>query len=230
MDSQSILMLEKRRKIYNFILKNPGLHLMEISRRMNIPKSTLTYHIHYLKKQGLIYEKNGPYYLRYFISNNVGNDNKTLLKLLRQKIPSQILLMIFWHAGSTLSEISREIGKHPTTIAYHLKKLKEKGVIKKAVIGDNVVYCHWRNCNGVIHRKAVCNETIYILESPQKLYDVLIMFKESLFDDMILEPVLYCLENEIPFHKRPIHINSVNKAFDNVFKLIYDIFPPPFMI
>ncbi len=36
-----ILTLEIRGGIYNFILKYPGLHLREISRRMDIPFSTL---------------------------------------------------------------------------------------------------------------------------------------------------------------------------------------------
>ena len=47
---KNILKLEIRRKIYDFVDKNPGLHVREISRRMDIPINTLIYHIKYLKK------------------------------------------------------------------------------------------------------------------------------------------------------------------------------------
>ena len=43
-----ILELEKRRKIYNYILTNPGLHFNEIVRGLQIPKTTLEYHLNYL--------------------------------------------------------------------------------------------------------------------------------------------------------------------------------------
>ena len=50
-DEKSILQLESRRQIYILIKKHPGLNLMELIRRTNIPKSTLKYHIDFLKKK-----------------------------------------------------------------------------------------------------------------------------------------------------------------------------------
>ena len=50
MDEELALKLETRRKIYTHILKAPGLHEREISRVLNIPLSTLDYHIQFLNK------------------------------------------------------------------------------------------------------------------------------------------------------------------------------------
>ena len=49
MERSEILNLENRRKIYNYIRDNPGLHLRELSRRLNIAYYNLDYHIRYLK-------------------------------------------------------------------------------------------------------------------------------------------------------------------------------------
>ena len=54
MVKEEILKLESRKLIYNYILEHPGLHFRELSRELKIPKSTLEYHLSYLKKLELI--------------------------------------------------------------------------------------------------------------------------------------------------------------------------------
>ena len=76
MIKNGILELETRRRIYNFILKNPGLHLREISRRSNIPKTTLIYHLNFLEKQGLIKTEANSRFTRYYTTNKVGKKDK----------------------------------------------------------------------------------------------------------------------------------------------------------
>jgi predicted transcriptional regulator len=61
--------IETKRRIYNFILKNPGLHMRELSRKMNIPYSTLKYHLYYLKNRELIIVRPSGKYYRFFVSN-----------------------------------------------------------------------------------------------------------------------------------------------------------------
>lgn len=51
MDEEQALDLEIRRKIYNHIVNSPGLYERELSRALNIPLSTLDYHLYYLKKE-----------------------------------------------------------------------------------------------------------------------------------------------------------------------------------
>jgi len=91
MNVEKILNLEKRRDIHNTILKNPGIHLREIVRKTNIPKSTLKYHLTYLRKHNLIIKKEDRGCNRYFVSNTVGNFEKKLIKYLRQPVTRKIL-------------------------------------------------------------------------------------------------------------------------------------------
>jgi len=76
MSKIDLIYLEKRRIIYNYILKNPGLHFRNISRKLKIPKSTIEYHLVYLKKQGLIVENQELGYLRYYASEKIGQKDK----------------------------------------------------------------------------------------------------------------------------------------------------------
>jgi len=93
--NENILKLETRRKIYNTILKYPGLHLRELSRRMNISFGTLRHHIAYLEKNNLIITKADHRYTGYYVSREVSQEDKELFNILRQKIPRKIILLMF---------------------------------------------------------------------------------------------------------------------------------------
>ena len=58
MSERRIAGIRARKTIYNLVENNPGLHLKDISRRTNMPKSTVKYHIEQLCKQNLLDVKN----------------------------------------------------------------------------------------------------------------------------------------------------------------------------
>lgn len=89
---ENILDLKIRRDLYDFIDKHPGLHLREISRRINIPRTTIRYHLKFLKKQELIKEKFEGRYKRIYITKKMGTEDKKILSLLRQRTPCRIFL------------------------------------------------------------------------------------------------------------------------------------------
>ena len=73
---------KRRIEIYNFILKYPGLHLSELSRKLNIPKSTMFYHLNMLKKHSFIVSKSNNRYTRYYAANNLSEIEKKFLNFL----------------------------------------------------------------------------------------------------------------------------------------------------
>ena len=70
---------ETREKIIKKIFEFPGLHLSELSRILDIPKSTLYYHLNYLIKQSTVISNSQYKYKRYYIDNEVGIVDKKLL-------------------------------------------------------------------------------------------------------------------------------------------------------
>lgn len=153
--------LENRRETYNFISKHPGLHLSELSRKLNISKSTISYHLNHLQKLGLIVTKSEGKYIRFYVANKVGEIDKKLLSLLRQDVPYRIVIFLLINPDSSQIRISRYLKRHPTTVSFHLSKLADLDIIET-----------FPNCN----------EIIYNIKNPQYIYDLLTKYEDSFFD------------------------------------------------
>ena len=128
---KNILQLEPRRKIYSFILNHPGVHFREISREMKIPRSTLDYHLHYLKKNELILVRKSGLYTRYFVSQTIGRDEKKAFSVLRKKTALHIVLVLSMRHVLSRAELSKELEISMSNVSYHLKKLIQAGIVEK---------------------------------------------------------------------------------------------------
>jgi len=53
MFKEEILENDRRRKIYTVIKKNPGLHIRELQRVLDIPLASLQYHLNYMRAEAL---------------------------------------------------------------------------------------------------------------------------------------------------------------------------------
>lgn len=226
MINEKIIVLEKRRIIYNFILNNPGLHLREISRRLNIPKTTLNHHITQLKKRDLIAERRNKRFVRYYIRNNVDRNHKEIINFIRQEVPRDIIIMIFTFVGCSKAELSQELQKHHSTISFHLKKLIDNKIIEPAGVGDGYIY---RKRNGrIIKRPPRYNETVYCLKDTYSVFDTFITYKESLPNDLHIVAFIDDIEKKPRKNWLPKQINSSKLAIDSVIDTFYEIFPLPF--
>ncbi|MCK4364807.1 MAG: ArsR family transcriptional regulator [Thermoplasmatales archaeon] len=92
MKKEGIIKLKTRKLIYNYILKHPGLHFRELSRELKIPKSTLDYHLSFLKKLELIKVKSNGRYNRYYAMKQVGRIDKEIINVLRQEVPLKLVI------------------------------------------------------------------------------------------------------------------------------------------
>jgi len=212
----NILLLNKRKRIYNFILENPGFHLREIQRKLNISYSTLRYHLNYLKKRELILTKEEKGYKRYFISKKVGNGDKEIFKIIRDKNLIKILIVFLSCAGKeiffkkdlrNLPDPHGKYGwydpwnfiifKHRTTIAYYLEKLVEVEILEKVKI-----------------RK----KTGYKITDSEKIIDFLIRYNKEIDDEFITQLINWSNDYHIP--------STIDDIIDN----IYDIFPNPYHV
>jgi len=134
------LELESRRKIYQFILKHPGVYLREISRELKVPKSTIDYHLRYLKKRDFIIAKSEDKYTRYYVLQNVSREHKKALSIIRKKTPRHIILFLSFYHISTRKELCYDLEKSASTISFHLNKLIEMGIVEKFQENNMVKY------------------------------------------------------------------------------------------
>lgn len=164
MTGNDVLDLDIRRKIYNYILKSPGLHEREISRELNIALSTLDYHLYYLKKRNLLRSILDGRYTRYYVAGDVGSKDKKLIAVLRQPSVRKIILFLLLHPHSSHKAVCKDLGLSPSTTSFHLNKLVDLEIASRLKIGK---------------------ETSYNMKEPEYVSDLLITYKKSFLDKAV---------------------------------------------
>jgi len=236
MKKNKTLNTKTRQKIYDFILEHPGLHMRELSRKMNIPISTLTYHLRHLEKNSFIVIDSQKRYERVYAKNNIGQMEKKLLYALRQKTSRDILLYIGLSYAASQSELSRELELSPTTIGKHLRRLVEWDLIEPTQV-SNGMFTTSHKKKVLVEHSSYGREVIYKLtrsENPDVhlgalLEGMLNRYKKGLSDDFVKLAFEYInLVN--PERKIPKKVKNRKYFFNRIEDRFYDIFPHPYHV
>jgi DNA-binding Lrp family transcriptional regulator len=231
MEKTKILDLEIRRRIFNYIQNNPGLHLHELARKLNINYNNLRYHIQYLEKIDMIVIKTSDAYSRVYLKQ-LSIIDKELLNIIRQKTPRNILLYFCYSAVCSQKELSIELERHPTTIEYHLKKLVDLDIIEPAVVKDGVVYTNLSDCLNVA-KTPDRNEVFYRLKKPGLILKMFYTYKGSLAKDKIFR---ICFERYAQDHaylsktKKKWQVKGIDHYIDMYIDFLFDVFPHPYHV
>jgi predicted transcriptional regulator len=162
MDKKDALELKTRRIIYDFIIKNPGIHERELANRLDINLGTLHYHLIYLTKRNLVITKSDRHYTLYYASGKIGAKDKKTLAILRQKAPRKIIIYLLINGSCTHKTLCEHIGLAPSTTSFHLKKLVKKEIIDRREEG---------------------RESYYFVLETEYLSDLIISYKKSFGDN-----------------------------------------------
>jgi len=208
-EKEQIFELEKRRKIYSFVLRNPGMHLTDISRHLNIPRSTLDYHLAYLERKNLLKSENQGKYTRYFAQYELGTVDKEVLMFLRQDIPRMIILFSYIFDEVYRHEISKALDIPVTTASFHLKKLKESGIL------------------GLTTKKG---RAAYHLINRGYVYNLFVKYENSISDDDIFSACISTLKKTEEDHVDKPKVNKhIKDAYlDKYIEVTLKLFPIPF--
>ena len=121
---------DNRKILYEYIEDNPGVHLNELFRKIDINNNTIRYHIKYLLKQGFIDCKKINGYNHYYTKENNNTEKKILLSFLRKSTTRNILLYLLLDFGASPIQLSEELEKTQATVNFHLKRLQKCGLIE----------------------------------------------------------------------------------------------------
>jgi len=158
------LALDTRRHIYNAIVRYPGLHERELARKLDMSLSTLDYHLHYLAKRDIIVFRKDGRYTRYFATRKVGREDKKIIAILRQNTPRAMVLYLLTRPNAIHKEIAKSVGKSPSTVSFHLKKMVGVGIVEAVSLG---------------------RETAYHIADEDKVVNTLLTYKETFVDDAV---------------------------------------------
>ncbi|HEY3422275.1 MAG TPA: hypothetical protein VGK13_03885, partial [Methanocellaceae archaeon] len=133
---------ENRNAVYDFIAKNPGLTMYEVSRGLKMNLGTVRYHAFILGMNHRVvpYKDDGKY-VRYFTnSNSYSSEDQLIVSLMRREAMGKVLGYIMTCTASSNSEMAHGLGIHESIVSRSVKELAEKGVIVKETSGTRSVY------------------------------------------------------------------------------------------
>jgi predicted transcriptional regulator len=133
---EDLLNQENRKKIYEFITNNPGEHFRALQRAVDLEVGVLSHHLNVLEKEQLIVsEQDGNN--RCFWAAGVKHDTD---KVRLSRIQENILKEIQEDPGITQSQIARKMGVSRKVIFYHVKFLRNSGVVREEKVQRNAHY------------------------------------------------------------------------------------------
>jgi len=163
MDRPVEIELETRRRIYDFVVANPGSHLRAIKDELDMPMGQLEYHLHYLEQRGLLDSKEDRYYKRFY-PVDMGATDRRLLSAIRQEKPRQIVLIVLQQPGIDHKTLQKEMGIGASSLSFYMKDLIDKEVIDKKREG---------------------RRSLYTVKDPDRIVKLLITYRPSFLDKMV---------------------------------------------
>lgn len=119
-------------RILQFIQQNPGLHLRQIKRELNLSMGTIQYHLNLLEKNGKIFSDKHTLQRHYFPVGTFGIIERNLLKVLNQETTRDILMFIVEQKNPTQTNIVDYINISAPSVNWHLNNLLNLGIIKES--------------------------------------------------------------------------------------------------
>src|SRR5205809_4354405 len=88
------LELESRRRIYDFLTANPGVHLRRIGQVLGMSTGMLSYHVGDLERNGVLKSEEDGHRKRYFIARAFVEAQRRILAVLRQDVRRKSVLEV----------------------------------------------------------------------------------------------------------------------------------------
>jgi len=126
------LELESRRRIYEYLTANPGVHLRRIGQALGMSTGMLSYHLGVMEKQGLLLSEAARHRRRYYLAQSYREEQRRVVALLRERVPRTVLVDLAMQGVRTFADLLRITGVTKSTLSYHLAKLVASGVVTRA--------------------------------------------------------------------------------------------------
>lgn len=120
------------KRVLQCIQGKPGSHLREIKRELGMAMGTIQYHLNLLEKQGKIVSERQSFRKFYFPVGLFAENQRNILKIIKQDTAREILLFIVEKNNPTQQEIVNKIQISAASVNWHLDRFKKIDVIYEA--------------------------------------------------------------------------------------------------
>jgi predicted transcriptional regulator len=138
---EDVLTVKTRRDLFQYVRANPGFHLREIARALNLSITLADYHLRFLEKNELVSWTMDGEYKRYYPRSQPGDagaraalsdQEKRILAYVRQPVPFRVLAFLMEREAATHKEILEHVPVSPSTLSHHLKKMQAVDILARA--------------------------------------------------------------------------------------------------
>jgi predicted transcriptional regulator len=117
-------------KIIQFVNETPGIRYRELLRRTGVSNGVLSYHLNLLDNSGRIQVHRINNRVTRYFSHDVSTEESNSIGLLRQNTARKIILYILESGPCGFNDIVTYTKKVPSTVSWHLSRLKDADIIK----------------------------------------------------------------------------------------------------
>ncbi|HXX87482.1 MAG TPA: hypothetical protein VEH86_03435 [Candidatus Acidoferrum sp.] len=182
MFKDEILENERRKKIYLAVEANPGYHLRGLQKTLNMPLTTLHYHLTYMARKKIVLAEPEGHQKKYYTKRLEAQDKK-ILSALRQNKTRDIITTILKNKKTKHQTLTQQLKLPRSTLQLHLKQLVQKNILTREQIG---------------------RQNIYALTDPNRTEKILTTYKTSLTQQTHKNPTKPTPPQKTK-HKQTIH-------------------------
>ncbi len=143
---------DTRRAIYETIEQEPGINLRGIAEEVDVAWGTLLHHLKKLEDAHFVKSERYGKYRRFFKNGSTySKEDQERIAALSTPSTARVAEYILENPGAHQSEIGDEIGVTASTILFHVKRLKEVGLVEEEREGRYVHYYPCLNGEEVEH-------------------------------------------------------------------------------
>jgi predicted transcriptional regulator len=128
-------------KIIHFVNETPGIRYRELLRITGVSNGVLSYHLNALDNSGKVRVHRVNNRVTRYFSHDVSYVESNVIGLLRQNTTRKIIIFIMEFGPCTFNDIVNYTNKVPSTISWHLSRLKDANIIK-VQHKQNELYCY----------------------------------------------------------------------------------------
>jgi predicted transcriptional regulator len=127
---------DTKRAILEYIYDNPGIRYKELLRLTRLKNGVLSYHLTILERLNKIrIDRHNKRVTRYYIVN-IPKEESDIIGCFRNIVTRKIVIFVLRHDLCTFNEIVYHINKAPSTVSWHLKRLRGAGILS-IIYGEN---------------------------------------------------------------------------------------------
>jgi predicted transcriptional regulator len=111
------------------IYNTPGIRYKELLRLTRLKNGVLSYHLTILERLNKIrIDRYNNRVTRYYIIN-IPKEESDIIGCFRNKVTRKMAIFILQHDSCIFNEIVDHMNKAPSTVSWHLKRLRDAGII-----------------------------------------------------------------------------------------------------